>query len=804
LHSNIRNKIRLCLLNVIILLLSYHLVFSQDHQSDFRCDFDVVVLGELIDENLKFGIKPIPDKFSGNPIRKSDEIFGQILDWYLMYTDRQIEHLRYDNSKNQISSIGNSNAAINFCCIGIYPDANMAINRLLFKPANVNISNFFSLKDLLSDFVICNKDFFGYSNLNNLVLYIYNVWDDNQKLKSELKIKNITIRSELVFVLIDKSVKKLPVPLAQFKICDSVIFKETTIAESVNNYENEDTANEDIEKDRIVTITAATEEVQTQHEISLDTIQLYFTQTNTRDVNVGIDIETELILPELIDHLVFSASQESGLKILPDKFSYKGESLRRGLLFYPDTLNPLDITVGLDNYYFGEIKSQILSEGKKWITIYFSLKKWPVVVNMNYRDIVYNDSLSDYKLIFYESHLKKKLESFSNDTVELYDHENIKYRFELLNNKFTTDPEGIFLLNPDIFNNGLTLNLKAKSTNFSVLLQDIDGKHEYNTIFLEYFNIDLPRNFFLPDSLSDFWEVVDMDDAVLKESESEIESNRVVIPIKRKLADKTWFISFKGNFPPDEIEYEIYNNINKKRKTNTIDIYEETFKEFSFSFPLHPYKSDSAYLILYSPFGFCASVLDENPHYWDKSLKINLTEQDSVTVIWGPIPTFHVFYLDVSDAYEKSNVITLLKKKLKDVEVMNQEYVIFVSNSKSPLITADKKRALQFISQNYVEPPDASADKEYIRDYLPEMNRNIKLHYFLSESMLNYGKEEIINKLLLDIYRLAQEGNATNYSINKILPKIGSKINITIYCNSSNQYKLKEYEGINNISMEYY
>lgn len=230
--------------------------------------------------------------------------------------------------------------------------------------------------------------------------------------------------------------------------------------------------------------------------------------------------------------------------------------------------------------------------------------------------------------------------------------------------------------------------------------------------------------------------------------------------VLRAAGNKTIQIVIKGNLPSKdslpkkELSYTYQSILFKKNKENIIKKQVENVK---LNIPDTILPGEEIKFTFYKPYNYNLSLSGDERHDWKKNrlnVTIKHTNDTIIKLDLEKIPPFQFFYIDLSGFKNLQKIKDLLKEK---IEKQNNDYFIFVSNSKKPLIWKtgdDLDELLTRISLMRPEPPLYFNEARYIKPYIDEMiedksiysidRREMDFNFLFSESFLNNSSQRFI------------------------------------------------------------
>lgn len=799
----------------IFQLLSLVLLAQQNH-FNIPKEFDLKILlsknSNMSLDSIKYGFIPRYNRYN----RYNFSSF------YYMYINnkRIIDTLKFTKGDNNIGFKGETPAAVNIEFYGVSPKN---INNYIL--VNHHIKNkSVQVPELIKELIL-SKKFIKCDNYNNIKLIIVKVWEKQGSDNPNKYYKNLGIKplSRFIYVLWDTIAKKDPPKIMQDfeNYCYCFPLFKTIKKDKPQVYNNLENENFDQKKLKIIirnyfkkNMGIAILNNDFLLKIETDEIILYGLMTNSSkplpepyhlpleftSINIKIfpikdtkSPETKILLQKIKNDIIFDLNGITNINNANIKYDPSIDYLQ-----YPKIYSDSDEIIikpkNGKNYFTISDKPKFYND-TLFIPVYFKKRTLILnVVNPDGEKLNLNRNYY-YIKVFFDKQLIKEI-PFNNKITGLYSHPDIHYKltikpmnnffstkdtfFEISNNDFKISPK--IILKPEYTNNYVEL-IESKKYNHNLKSPDT------SKILINYSkNKDIP-DFELPDTLNNYWTIIN------NKIKKYLKLKK--IPISRKVIEKKISIGLYGKKPDKKINYEIIAFNPKESKKDKIKTSKNNKLLFQLEFPPKPFRGDSIKFIFEKPYGYNITKNDTfNLSYkWEKpKIILSYPGKNKYNLIFTNLKPLQVFYIDISNSFDKPCFIKLLKKKIEDCLNNKDDFLIYISNSYNPTIInsnslKDYNKVLLTISQMNSIIPNGKYDEEKLSNVIISNRRSIVLNFLLSKQFFKY-KDELINGILKNLYNLNMQKNASRYvTTTKLLEKINKKNNnvlVNMYLNKMN------------------
>jgi len=276
---------------------------------------------------------------------------------------------------------------------------------------------------------------------------------------------------------------------------------------------------------------------------------------------------------------------------------------------------------------------------------------------------------------------------------------------------------------------------------------------------------------------SSMWTLRDPTDFIFHLSDKK--TNKIYI--YRANHEKKYLIKFKGLIPKEitisyKIESILYTPkvIKKDIEIKGKDLVDQIVEK-PLVVPNKFLPSESITFKFQKPFNYDISESSSESDWRQPFIEVPI-DQDTINLDFEEIPPFQFFYIDLSSFKNLQKIKDLLRDK---IEEQNNDYFIYVSNSRRPLIWEkgdDLDELLTRVSLMRPEPASYYDEKRFIKPYIDGMvdderiysidRREVHFNFLFSESFLNHSSQDFIQNCLgtLNDDDLFKKGKVKVYS----------------------------------------
>lgn len=223
-------------------------------------------------------------------------------------------------------------------------------------------------------------------------------------------------------------------------------------------------------------------------------------------------------------------------------------------------------------------------------------------------------------------------------------------------------------------------------------------------------------------------------------------------------------IKFIGDFPDSlTINYDIVNKVTGKKEVNKNTI---ATKGVSIGNELKLPLLDLGYneyvkVTILKPDDYNITLPDEpkETNWRERSIEFPIRKAGSFELRLSKIPNFDFYYLDVSSLKNRRVVISEIYNDIKQKTQDGNNFFLFISNGKSPLIASDKDSYYSILSRAgsmMTDPPEPKWEEDWMLKNIEwlnilKINKKITIHYYLPVNIYKLYREELISDLLSSI-----------------------------------------------------